>query len=325
MNIFKSRKAFTLIELLVVIAIIAILIGLLLPAVQKVREAAARSTCQNNLKQIALAVHNFESTYGNFPPARTEDIYLTWAVLILPFVEQEALYKQFDNSKQYYQQATTPNDPRKGIVKNFFCPSFPRITQISTQGDGATNATHFAGTCSDYAAVSGTQDRYNPNPLPAGWQNWRDGDGANGAFKRSIKPGPSIKSEISLTRITDGTSNTFLVGEKHIPPKNFGYGGSSAPAGYAAPGGDGSIYNGDHEWTFARVAGPGFPLAQSPNIITTNSPELVWHHSLFGSYHTGVVQFAFCDASVRALKTSTSTATLGLLAQRDDGQVIPEY
>ena len=323
MNIFKIRKAFTLIELLVVIAIIAILIGLLLPAVQKVREAAARSTCQNNLKQIALAVHNFESTYGNFPPARTEDIYLTWAALILPYLEQEALYKQFDNSKQYYQQATTPNDPRKGIVKTFFCPSYPRTSQISTQGDGATNATHFAGACSDYAAVSGTQDRYNPNPLPPGWQNWRDGDGANGALKRSVKPGPSIKSEISLNRITDGTSNTFLVGEKHIPAKCFALGGSATPSGYPAPGADGSIYNGDHEWSFARVAGAGYPLAQSPIATTTNEVNL--HHSLFGSYHTGVVQFAFCDASVRFLKTSTSTATLALLAQRDDGQVIPEY
>lgn len=309
------KKGFTLIELLVVIAIIAILIGLLLPAVQKVREAAARSTCQNNLKQLGLAVHNFQSTYGVFPPSRTVDLGLTWAVLILPYMEQENLYKQFDLTKQYYQQPTTNGDPRTKEVKTFFCPSYPRTTKVSTAGD-AGSGTHTPGSCADYNTISGSQERYT-NPGTGPWVDWRDGSGANGMSKRS--PNGTLMGEFNFNHISDGTSNTFLIGEKHIPVKWFGL-GMGTPSGN---GGDGSVYNGDHEWHFCRVAGPNYPLATGP----TDSSALATsnYHSMFGSYHSGVVQFVFCDASVRALTPGIPTATLALLSQRDDGQVIPQY
>jgi prepilin-type N-terminal cleavage/methylation domain-containing protein len=311
------KKGFTLIELLVVIAIIAILIGLLLPAVQKVREAAARSTCQNNLKQMGLAVHNFQSTYGVFPPSRTKDLGLTWAVLILPYMEQENLYKQFDLTLQYYQQPTGNGDPRTKEVKSFFCPSYPRTTKVSTSGDGINNASHTPGACSDYNSISGSQGSYNAPAGATGWVIWRDGSGANGISKKS--PNNSIMGEFNFNHISDGTSNTFLIGEKHIPTKWFGVGTASA----LGNGGDGSIYNGDHEWHFCRVAGPNYPLATGP----TDSSALATsnYHSMFGSYHSGVVQFVFCDASVRALTPGIPTATLALLSQRDDGQVIPQY
>src|SRR5206468_7059960 len=142
-----ARRAFTLIELLVVIAIISTLIGLLLPAVQKVREAAARAKCQNHLKQMGLAVHNFHDATNKLPPARIADQYATWSVFLLPYIEQDALYRTFDLTKKYYDQTTFDY---KAQVSVYFCPArrdAPQICQIPE--DNATST--MLGTLGDYA------------------------------------------------------------------------------------------------------------------------------------------------------------------------------
>ena len=156
----SRRSAFTLIELLVVIAIISILMGLLMPAVQKAREAAARISCANNLKQIGLAMHNYEGAFQKFPPSRLGSGMATWMVLILPFIEQDNLYRQWNLGASYYQQNTTA---RQTPVKIYFCPSrrasdTPPIVSIS--GDqwsgGGPGSPMVPGALGDYAANIGT-------------------------------------------------------------------------------------------------------------------------------------------------------------------------
>src|SRR5262245_474051 len=248
----RVRPGFTLIELLVVIAIIAILIGLLLPAVQKVREAAARISCTNNLKQIGLAMHGYHDANGILPPTRY-DPRATWLVYILPYVEQENVYKLWNLSQRYDQQTPAA---RQAEVKLFFCPSRRGPGQLSVSGDerdGVTGAPHLPGALSDYAVCAGspvtvsgaqTQSDYWWAPTPD-YPN----QPANGAFQieNDFNSGKGTR-RFGFRDITDGLSNTLFAGDKHVPMGGFGKGGL-----------DSSAYNGDKGAAFRR-AGPGAPL-----------------------------------------------------------------
>ncbi len=310
----RPRPGFTLIELLVVIAIIAILIGLLLPAVQKVRDAAARAKCQNNLKQIALAMHNFHDTYGVLPWGRSKGSLdsPSWAAIILPFIEQQNSWNRFTdpniNGTSYPMivrgakpQFTTHNLIRSqwvatGIMQTpvpvYLCPS--RQSRVVREQDGRSVTEGIAG---DYGVNFGSGTSADENN--------------NGAFEFSCGNCGAGKG---LLELSDGTSNTFLVGEKHVTPAGLGIFDATTGAEQ-----DFSIYDSQPgKWAYVtgRKAGIAFPLALGPTTPFAGQ---------FGSWHTGVVQFAFGDGGVRALRVSTPGSVLALLAARNDGQVIPDY
>jgi prepilin-type N-terminal cleavage/methylation domain-containing protein len=313
------RRGFTLIELLVVIATIGILVALLLPAVQKVREAASRAKCANNLKQIGLAIHNFHDSHAVLPPGRVDpDGGVTWAVLILPYMEQDTFYKQWDISRWFYFH---PDSVRMTQTAMYYCPSrrAAEADSISDQGEipdepwsggNPPYSPPYFGALGDYAACAGDNSAghaYNTQT-------------ANGALILADYTHVSINgnnrspyfispwsSRTRFESITDGLSNTILIGEKHVPLGKYG----------REDNGDGSIYNGDpRNENAARIAGPANPLARYPEES---------YRINFGSSHPGICQFLMGDGHVRAIPLTINGTTLGRLAVRDDGQPIPDF
>src|SRR5260221_13449051 len=192
----RVRRAFTLIELLVVIAIISTLIGMLLPAVQKAREAAARISCANTLKQLGLAMHMYHTDQERLPPSRLTGGRATWAVLMLPYLEQDNLYRQWTLGWPYYQQSPVA---RLSQVKGYFCPSRRAAggaTGASTSGDipsDGSSAVNMPGALGDYAVVVDRSGLDMPSDLsPA----------MHGAFQYGVG--------LRFADFTDGTSNTLL-------------------------------------------------------------------------------------------------------------------
>lgn len=289
----KPQSGFTLIELLVVIAIIAVLIGLLLPAVQKVREAAARATCQNNLKQIALAAHNQAGTTGSLPQGLTEvkkgELYpqIGWLGRLLPEVEQGPLWQV---TVQAYSQS--PGNP-------FLPPHFGMATPItlfacpSDSRQATAHSTHLGlrVALSGYLGVLGT-----------------DYKAANGSLYRG--------SRVRLTDITDGTSNTLLIGER--PPSPDYWLGWWYASGSLDGSGDTTLgvreVNGKNDvYTNQCSVGPYHFAPGNPNEMCD-----AFH---FWSLHAGGANFAFADGSVRFLRYEADSI-LPALATRAGGEVV---
>ena len=292
----RFRKGFTLIELLVVIAIIAILIGLLLPAVQKVREAAARTQCVNNLKQIGLAMHNYLGTQNSFPvgysdptpwPQLDNGPGWGWAAYLLPHLEQDNLYKQINFATDVGVSANATI--RTTYLKSFICPSDPQLVQPLDVNDGGSIIWQIAQ--SSYVACNGNDgvDDFTTPPH-------------TGSFLRATKG-------FRIEDITDGLSNTMFVADRTSKLSYCSWVGS--PTGalnpfLQSPGNFGA------EVTFVMFhAGPTGP--NTPGVFdadSTSSPHLVGVPVLFG------------DGSVHFLANSIDIPTWMALATRAGNEVV---
>jgi prepilin-type N-terminal cleavage/methylation domain-containing protein/prepilin-type processing-associated H-X9-DG protein len=285
----RRRSAFTLIELLVVIAIIAILIGLLLPAVQKVREAAARTKCSNNLKQIGLALQNYAGVHGWFPAAyinadTTANGAISpgwgWGSIILPFIEQDALYKQLNFPPSLFGGGSNPANPTPTtslLLSIYRCPS-------DTGPDLNDFRLNFP--TSNYRAVCG----FNDNDF---------------LFVTNFDYGGVMyqNSKTRITDVTDGTSNTLAIGECMYDSVN-GKWAAIWPGMFGIY--EGSIYISCVMWQVddatADINGP--------------APQA------FSSRHPGGAFFAFCDGSVRFFHEGGNIQNLEYLAGRNDGYIV---
>lgn len=320
-NLLQDRKpyrAFTLIELLVVIVIISILVGLLLPAVQRAREAARQTQCRNNLKQIGIAFHNYHDAFNVVPPGsvahasvRVGDVqcgltttsyppkqgHRAWRACILPFIEQAPLFAQINPSHGCRPDFANPGfqgtagqnsnaELTRFPIPGFICPSARYMVHEFGQGK-IGHPTHYVGNggVSNGSSVCGSAVS-TPQF-------------GNGIF--------SINSATRLAHITDGTSNTIAVGEIADPlPFNWMEGSSATAAG--------------HPWQTYSNGG------WRTSFLQPNSPES-WTSMLhsFGSFHTGIVFFVFTDGHVSSISNNVDKTVYDALFTKAAGEVVSEF
>ena len=338
------RRGFTLIELLVVIAIIAILIGLLLPAVQKVRAAAARMKCQNNMKQIGLAIHAYENAQGKLPigascgatspppPVTTSQGQRSynWRVLILPYTEQGPLFSslQFDGSEPFtggVNGIVAPNLPLATTHKNYIlvklvvpiyrCPSNPSEVFY---GQNGTYNNHGGMMFADYAGIAGA------SPDPAGRTTKFVHPGQYGDFANtgSLLANEAVKvGDISGA---DGSSNTIMLAEQSglVGGANISSNQNGAWSGAQRPYTVAGISAASDYYTGTGLTTVKYAINTKTG-TTNGSARSVDSNTILNSEHGGGVNVMFADGSVRFIADAVPLPTLRMLAVRDDGQPVP--
>ena len=336
----QRRGGFTLIELLVVIAIIAVLIALLLPAVQAAREAARRSQCTNNLKQVGLAMHNYESSNSCFPPGMKGCCWGTWEIFVLSFVEQQSMFNAWNangnnviggSSDTPFRYAGVANITVTGShIAAYQCPSDGNnmgTTSISTLGIHVTShnlavnygnidqeqGSTVGGAFVPYVVDNGVQYNFLGAPF-------NDAGSPNADIAAGTSNAGTAYSAIKFASITDGLSNTMMVSEVKIPVsgtnndlRGFGWWAyGSGFSGYRTP----NTLTPD---TTRNASYCNYPYATNPP-CTTRSDLLVF--TAARSYHPGGVNVGFCDGSVRFVKNTVNPVTYSALLTTKGGEVI---
>ncbi len=305
----SRRTAFTLIELLVVIAIIAILIALLLPAVQQAREAARRSQCVNNMKQLGLAFHNYHDTNRMFPTGYFHNAgYIPgWAARIFPYIDQAPRLNRIESKGELvilgpWRHPTAPHDGNEdlwGHISVLTCPSSE--LGETTPVNGAVSAEH-----------GGLHYRGNAGSIDVGLKSGFSVSSHNYVTSGVLYPTHTTK----MRDITDGTSNTFLLGEL-----------SSALDGF-----DNGTFDGMVAWTWGNYAYGTPPGSDGYLMIDTKAMQFpvgsassTQQGVSWRSNHSRGANMLLCDGSVRYVGTSTSLDVLKALSTRAQGEVVGEY
>lgn len=313
----SRQLGFTLIELLTVTALIAVLVSLLLPAVQQVRESARRTSCRNNLKNIALALHNYHDSHGAFPFGFDQRETL-WSAMILPEIGQSALYEilVFQESGPGNWDSDGANETAAcTLIPVYRCPSLAVPEHIDDNPSGSLMEGRVPVSYRACSGSNGWSDAWAtiPSDAPAGALSL-DSTGLNGMFFGS--------SKVRLADVKDGASQTILVGESYTDPlfikdgQAMDYWQLGAPqTGTWIPGGTGGT-------EFSEGIGSVGPCLNSR--LDQSVPGAVIEVS-FGSYHPGGAAFAFADGSVRFLSDSIDIGLYRALGSRNGREIVNEF